>query len=200
VSPNASKLKLLNSMQAVILKLAFCSVVMTFLPDGIAAGPEGLTQEHIVRSALDKAASLLREGRAKQGLSALQAVENLEPDNPWLLFYQGSAHLQLGNAHEAMRSFDRALDILAEFDNPDTQLARRIRQDRRDARRQVFTLNYQAGLAYDTNISFPGDAATGVGLITGRQDGKFASNLEFQYAPIATEDQSLILGGRSGHT
>jgi len=200
VHANGSQLRLLNRIQVTVLVLALGAVVTTVLQAGTATTPTEESQEQIVCSALNEAAGFLKQGRAREALSVLRAVEGFEPDNPWLLFYQGSAHLHLGNAHEAMKSFDRALDLLAKFGNPDPQLARRIRQDRRDARRQVFGMTYQTGLAYDTNVSFLDDAATGLGLITGRRDGKFASSFAFQYAPVATEDHALVLGGRLGHT
>jgi len=153
-----------------------------------------------VGSALESAGTLLQEGKPRAALEALQPIEQIEPKNPWLWFYRGLAHCRLGNAYRALESFDRALEVLAEFGNPDPQLTEAIRKYRRQARCQVLSLNYQTGLAYDTNVSFLGDAATGPGLITGRRDGKFASNFEFQYAPVATEDQALVLSGRLGHT
>lgn len=153
-----------------------------------------------VRSALESAGSFLRIDEPQAALEALQPIEQLEPKNPWLWFYRGLAHDRLGNAYVAMESLDRALDLLAEFGNPDPQLAETIRKHRRRTRRQVLNLNYQTGLAYDTNVSFLGNVAAATDLITGRQDGKFTSNLDFQFAPIATDNQTLVFGGRLGHT
>jgi len=155
---------------------------------------------HGVGSTLESAGALLLEGKPRAALDALQPIERFEPRNPWLWFYRGLAHSRLGNAYPAMESFDRALDILAKLGDPDPQLTEAARKHRRLARQQVLNLNCQIGLAYDTNVSFLGDTATGPDLITGRPDGKFASNLDFQYAPIATEEHALVLGGRLGHT
>lgn len=152
-----------------------------------------------VAADLESAATSIQAGQPRAALEALDAVERIEPQNPWLWFYRGLAHLRLGNAYLAMESFDAALDRLAELGDPDPQLTEAARRYRSQARRQAFSLSWQTGLAYDTNVTYLGNVATGPGLISGRKDGKFASGLQLHYAPVAEEDQALVLNVRLDH-
>ncbi|MBN1492439.1 MAG: hypothetical protein JXA69_21180 [Phycisphaerae bacterium] len=154
----------------------------------------------VIRSAFEAAVTHLHAGQPREALEALATVEQREPDNPWLGFYRGLAQSRLGNAYEAIASFDGALDTLAALGDPEPALADSIAWHRREARRQVFSLSYQAGLAYDTNVSFVGDAAVGLGLVSGRSDSKVGSTFGLHYAPLATEDHALSLAARVGHS
>jgi hypothetical protein len=156
--------------------------------------------DNTVRGALESAATLLRSGRDREALEALGPVEAVEPENPWLLFYRGSAQLHLGNFYESMKDFDEALTVLAGMGDPDPELAEKIRRHRREARRQVFSISYQTGLAYDTNVSYLGAGVSGIDLISGRPDGVFGSLFRIDYAPVATEREALAVGVRLGHT
>lgn len=154
-----------------------------------------------VQTALESAAVQLNAGKAREALETLRPVERLEPDNPWLTFYRGMAHLQLGNAYVAMEHFDRALDRLAALGDPEPDLADSARRYRLIARRQTFTASYRAGFAYDTNVSYLGsNVAIGPALISGQSDKAFVSRFELSYAPIATEHDTLALGTRVGNT
>ncbi len=192
--------KLLPRVCLTASALTCWSLAAAPLPVEALAAPAEENQEQVVRDALDSAAELLGQGHARQALSALQPAGKIEPHNPWLLFYQGAAHLQLGAAYEAMADLDRALDLLAGFDDPEPELARQIELLRCTARRQVLKVTYQTGLAFDTNVTFMGDAATGLDLIAGREDGKFSSGLGIHYSPLATERHALTLGARLGHS
>jgi len=154
----------------------------------------------VVQSALDQAAAMLQSDRARAALTALAPAETLEPLNPWLWYYRGLAHMHLRNAYVAIECFDRVLDRLAELGDPDPDLASSARHCRRRARQKVLRVTARAGLAYDTNVSFLGDVAAGLGLVSGEPDGKFGSSAEIWYAPIATEDHELCVAARLGHT
>jgi hypothetical protein len=154
----------------------------------------------VIQSAFESAAGLLNEGRPRAALETLRPVEKLEPDNPWLAFYRGLAHLQLGDAYQAMADFDAGLDRLAALGDPEPDLARSIAHYRRLARRQVLSFTYRVGLAYDTNVSYLGsNVATGPGLISGRPDSELVSRFELGYALLATETDTLAFGVRLGH-
>lgn len=153
-----------------------------------------------VRAALESAAADISAGRARQALAALEPAERLEPDNPWLAFYRGLAHLQLGNAYLAMEQFDRGIEALAALGNPEPDLADAMGRYRQVARRQTLTFSYRMGLAYDTNVSYLGsNVALGTGLISGRRDSEVTSRLELAYAPVATEKDSVTVGVRLDH-
>ncbi len=155
-------------------------------------------------AALESAAQWLHVGRPRQALDALKPVEAAEPDNPWMWFYRGTAHAQLQDPYEAMECYDHALDVLVSLGDPDPELAARIREQRRQARRQVFSMSLSLGHAYDTNVTYLGDNIVGVtgfvGDVTGTSDQKFASSLSAEYAPIATAVQTLATGVRLGHS
>jgi len=152
------------------------------------------------RDALEHAATLLHRGQAQPALDALKTVEKLEPDNPWMWFYRGSAYLQLRRPYDAMAAFDRALAVLAELGDPDPQLAEATRRHRLRARREVFGFAIQTGLAYDTNVTFLEGGASSLGLIAGRDDGLFASTVRMDYAPISDGTDTLTVGARLGHS
>lgn len=151
-----------------------------------------------IRTALESAAASLETGDATAALEALKSVETVEPNNPWLWFYKGRAHALRGYPHEAIAAFDRALDALASLGNPDPPLTERIRADRRMVRRKVTHQSVLLGLAYDSNVTFRGGGATGL-FVSGRGDAKFTSQWLWDYAPIATPDEKLTLGGHVSH-
>lgn len=148
-----------------------------------------------VQADLDDAARLLQADRPRDALQRLRSVEAAEPQNPWLWFYNGLAHFRLGNPYDAMDAFDRARDLLTAYGDPDPLLAGGIRQYRRKARSQVFSLSLNIGVAYDSNVTFLGSGGAGLD-IAGRGDGKFASRFQFIFAPIADERETLSLGVR----
>ena len=156
--------------------------------------------DQAAQSALDRAAAMLQSDHPRSALDALVPVEALEPLNPWLWYYRGLAHTRLRNAYVAIGCFDRALDRLAELGDPDPDLASSARHCRHRARQQILRVSARAGLAYDTNVSFLGDVATGLGLVSGQPDGRFGSSAEIRYAPIVTEDHELSVAARLGHT
>jgi tetratricopeptide (TPR) repeat protein len=153
-----------------------------------------------VQAALESAAVLLQSGHPRAALEALEPVEEAEPDNPWLDFYKGSAQLQLGAPYAALEAYDRALKRLAELGDPDPELAERIRTHRHRARRQVFGISLQTGLAYDTNVTYLGGGSTALGLIAGRDDGRFSSGFNLHYSPVATEEETFTMAVRLGHS
>jgi hypothetical protein len=161
--------------------------------------PESQTPEQIVEQAFDEAAKSLQQGRHGEALGALQAIEAVEPKNPWLWYFRGTTHRSLGDPYKAMEAYDRALDELAAAGNPDPQLVERILWERRAARRQVFSLSAQIGLAYDSNVSFTGDGST-TAIVSGRGDGKFASLLQLDYVPHITNEDAVAVGLRLNHT
>ena len=152
-----------------------------------------------IQALLDSAADLIREGRSRAAMGTLDQAEKLEPQNPWLWFYRGLAEYNQGNVYRAMESFDRATDLLAEFGNPDPKLTEAIGRYRREARRQVLRLDYQAGLAYDTNVSFLGSTGSTLGITSGKPDGKYGQTFDVHYSPLVKRDEVLTIGGRLGH-
>lgn len=166
------------------------------MPLSVYADDEGES----VRDALDRAAFLLNVGNAHDAIDALKMVERHEPNNPWLWFYRGSADLQQDEPYRAMEHLDRATEILVELGDPDPALMRRIRHVRAAARRQVFSLSLTTGLAFDTNVTFLSGGASTLGLIAGEQDGKFASQFQVNFSPIADSQQKLTIGVRTGQT
>lgn len=163
-----------------------------------SARPAQQPPDAIVRNALESAAAALETGDDTGTLQALLPVDAVEPSNPWLWFYRGRAHNMRGYPHEAIAAFDRALNTLAVLGDPDPEFAARVRSDRRRVRRQVVNVSLQLGLAYDTNVTFRGGGTTGP-LISGRGDGKFASQFRWEYAPVATPEEAVTLGGRLAH-
>lgn len=155
--------------------------------------------EETVRKALESAASLLAAGSPEAAIEALQPVERLEPDNPWMWFYRGAAHHQLGAPYKAIECYDHALQVLQGLGDPDPVLAARIRDQRNRARREVFTISTHTGLAYNTNVTFLGGGSEALGLVAGRGSGGFGSGARLSYAPMADERQSLTLGARLDH-
>ena len=153
-----------------------------------------------VREALESAARSLARSEPRAALDALAPVTRAEPDNPWMWFYTGSAHLALREPYPAMESFDRALDVLASLGDPDPALAETIRRHRRTARRQVFHIAARTGVAYDSNVTFLGGGVSGPGLIANQGDGLIASAFQLDFAPIADADQTLTVGARLGHS
>ncbi|MFQ5489201.1 MAG: hypothetical protein ACE5GE_00655 [Phycisphaerae bacterium] len=154
---------------------------------------------HDVRAALEFAATLLAADMPEKALRTLNEVQRREPNNPWLGFYRGTAHVQLGAPYAAMESFDRSLEILASLGDPDPELAERIGRLRSQARRQVFGVSFSLGLAYDTNVTFLGDAGT-LDIIANQPDGRFGSSLRIDFAPLADREQTLTFGARLSHS
>jgi tetratricopeptide (TPR) repeat protein len=150
----------------------------------------------VVRAALESAAQNISKGDPRAALESLNAVDDLEPNNPWLWYYRGSAHQGLGNWYEAMAGFDKAGDLLVSYGNPEPKLLDSIRDARHRARKQVFGMSLTTGLDYDSNVSFLGDGGAGLDLIAGRGDGSFASTFRLAYAPVADDTESLVLGLR----
>ena len=91
--------------------------------------------------------------------------------------------------------------VLDELGNPDPELAHKLGEHRRRARQQVFSLSLQTGLAFDTNVTYLGDSSVSTtDQISGERDGKFASQLRIDYAPIASPTDTLAFGARLDHT
>jgi hypothetical protein len=151
-----------------------------------------------VRGALESAAGQLQRGDARAALDSLATIDAVEPDNPWLWYYRGNAHGLLGDPRQAMKDYSAALSALVALGDPDPQLAQTIQVARRDARRDIFNLFFQTGLAFDSNVTFGGDGATAT-FITDREDGKFASRFQWDYVPMLTDREALTVGGRLAH-
>jgi len=92
------------------------------------------------------------------------------------------------------------LKILADLGDPDPELAEKARLYRYRARRQVFRITLQPGLAYDSNVTYTGTGGTGLGQISGRGDGCSVSDVRIDYAPVATEREALTVGARLADT
>ena len=167
---------------------------------GLSGVPVRAADPFSVREALESAARSLARSEPRAALDALAPVTRAEPDNPWMWFYTGSAHLALREPYPAMESFDRALDVLASLGDPDPALAETIRRHRRTARRQVFHVAARTGVAYDSNVTFLGGGVSGPGLIANQGDGLIASAFQLDFAPIADADQTLTVGARLGHS
>ncbi len=148
-----------------------------------------------VRDALESAAVILQEGHPRAALELLDAVEAKEPRNPWLWFYRGCAWLQLRSPYAAMNALDTAADILHDLGNPAPDLLARIRQVRAGARRQVFNVSFNLGMAYDSNVSYLGDVGT-LDTPAGRGDMRYGLGLRLDLAPIADQRQALTAGTR----
>ena len=148
---------------------------------------------------LEDAAQLLADGRPNAAINTLEAVAQAEPDNPWMLFYRGSAHVMLGNAQQAVDDYDHALKVLEDYGNPDPEFTARIRRHRRHARRSLFNVSIESGLAYDTNVTFLGDDAAGTfDVISGQADEKFATRVQLDASILSDRDQTLAAGLRLG--
>lgn len=146
-----------------------------------------------VETSLQRAAELLAEGKPDAALQTLTNVERTEPKNPWLWFLRGRAHHKLGEPYLAMESFDRALDELASSTAPDEALSDQIRAERRAARREVHSLSLRAGFAYDSNVTYTGG---GVSLVSGQRDYKAFTGVSWDFAPVATRDEAVVVGLR----
>ncbi len=158
-----------------------------------------------VLDALESASQALKSGRPGDALQALDPIERLEPLNPWLWFYRGSAYYQREDYYRAIDCFDSTLDILdglADDDagHPDPELAQAARKLRRRARQQVFSLSFQTGIAFDSNVSFQGSGTAGLDVITGRGDGVFGTGFNATYAPISDGQQRLEVSARLAHS
>lgn len=148
---------------------------------------------------LESAADSLAADRPAEALATLRQAESVEPGNPWLWYYHGLAHLQLEDWYRSMESLDKARDLLAGYGDPDPALAASIREARSRARRRVFHMGMQIGLAYDSNVTFLGDAGDTFDVISGRGDSRFMSRFDFAYAPIADATERLTIRGRLAH-
>gem|GEM_PF-1953260 len=151
-----------------------------------------------VPASLQRAAELLADGKPDAALQTLEPVERTEPKNPWLWFLRGRAHQHLDEPYLAMENFDRALDELASAPTPDEALADRVRAERRTARRTVHSLSLRAGFAYDSNVTFRGGGVSE--LISGQRDYKAFTGLSWDFAPVATRDEAVVVGLRLAHS
>ncbi|MCZ6772110.1 MAG: hypothetical protein O7G83_09020 [Proteobacteria bacterium] len=151
---------------------------------------------------LEAAGKALHEGRPSEALRTLQKVDELEPDNPWLWFYRGLAHHRLEDYHRAVACFDKTLAILKGLDDPySRQLAASAIDFQRRARRKILSLSLETGLAYDSNVTFlGGGTAGGLGLITGRGDGVFATRFDAMFAPVSNALERLEFKTRLNHS
>ncbi len=177
----------------IILRRVFLVVVLCSGFASVTFGQENGDAK--VRSALETAAGHLQRSDARAALDALAPIEQLEPDNPWLWYYRGNAHRILSDPRQAMKDYDVAINSLHALGDPDPQLANTIEVARRNARRDIYSLSLQAGLAYDSNVSFGGSGG-GVTFVAGREDGKFATSFQWDYVPILTEQESVTVGLR----
>ena len=177
----------------------FILVTVSLAPAQVTEPPVA-SDEETVPAALERAGEALLDRRSRLALRALEPVERLEPDNPWLWFYRGWAHEQLGNAHAALRAYDRARDIMIDVGASDQALAELLEEHRRRTQRRVFSFSAVIGLAYDTNVTYGGSQISTFDLITGEDDAKFASYFRFEYAPLLNERETLALSARLGHS
>jgi len=153
-----------------------------------------------VQSHLDAAVVALRMGQPRDALDLLDQVRDVEPDNPWIAFFSGEAFQQLGEPYRALDEYDRALAILNDLDHPDDDLERTVQKRRQAARRQVFTVDVQMGLAYDTNVTFLGGGTSDLDLIANAPDGLFSSGASASWSPIVDRDQVLTFGLRTSQS
>lgn len=162
------------------------------------------TEEQQILDALDAASKALKTGRPGDALDALDPMERLEPYNPWLWYYRGSAYYQREDYYHAIDCFDFTLDILDgltddDAGHPDPELAEATQKLRHRARRQVCSLSFQTGIAYDSNVSFQGSGTAGLDVVTGQGDGVFGTGLNAIYAPISDGEQRLEFSTRLNH-
>ncbi|MBI4718488.1 MAG: hypothetical protein HY763_11825 [Planctomycetes bacterium] len=148
-----------------------------------------------VRAALESAAVHLSQGNPTAALSELATVERLEPENPWLWYYRGSARIALHRPREAVAALDRAERILRNLGDPDPALRRRVREVRALARRQVMAFTLSAGVGYDSNVAYLGSAPT-LGSISGRGDGDFRSGFATDVLLLADDRRRMSAGLR----
>lgn len=153
-----------------------------------------LAAETDVRGALERAAVELNLGRPAAALHALESVAEIEPDNPWLAYYEGAAQLQLDRPYDAMASLDRAWSLTDAAPERDEALRRRIESLRTEARRRVLQVSLRLGIAYDTNVAFLGEGAVTADLVTGDDDWLFESRFSVAFAPIMERGTSLTFG------
>lgn len=166
----------------------------------VASEPARADESQFVQQRLDAAAVALRMGQPRDALGALKQARDVEPDNPWIAFFFGEAHQQLGEPYRALDEYDRALKILDDLDHPDDDLERTVQKRRQTARRQVFSVDVQMGLAYDTNVTFLGGGASDLDLIANVPDGLFSSGASASWSPIADRDQVLTFGLRTSQS
>ncbi|MEK6674580.1 MAG: hypothetical protein AABZ47_02875, partial [Planctomycetota bacterium] len=119
----------------ILILIAFCSVTYELRAQASDEAAPPPTQPVDVQSSLDAATKLLIENRPRELLEAFTPIAAAEPNNPWLSFYRGWAYAQLGDCHRAVASFDESLAQLAALGDPDAELAKRIRLERRRAQR-----------------------------------------------------------------
>ncbi len=178
----------------------FNSLLPLVLFTGTMNVATGADQACDVRQALERAALQLSAGRADAALHALSCVSETEPNNPWLWYYTGAAHLQLGNTYLAIENLARALDLLQESGMSSAGLFDRAGRLHRKAQRSVLQVSLRMGMAYDTNVSFLDDSALREDIIAGEEDGLFESRLTVSFAPIKTRDHSLTFGAEATNT
>jgi len=136
-------------------------------------------------------------GDARAALRRLERVAELEPDNPWVLYYRGAALGMLRQPYAAMEALDAADARLAALGDPDPELRERIAEERARARKQVFELRLEMGLAYDTNVTFTGTGGQDFGFISGRSDGVFGTRAQWSFAPVADDANVLAFNVRT---
>ncbi len=171
----------------------------TITPSTNPDAPITETQQ-TVRSALEHAANQIANRQHAAALESLKPVESLEPDNPWLHYFKGTAHLGLENWYPAMDSYDTATDLLLSYGQPEPQLYETIKRYRTQARRNVFSLSLTTGIAWDSNVSYVGDSGSQANLISGQGDAVFSTRFNIAYAPIANETESLTFVARTHNT
>ncbi len=157
-------------------------------------------QQQTVRTALERAATQIADRQFAAALQTLKPVDPLEPDNPWLHFYRGAAHQGLQNWYPAMESYDNAMDLLLSYGDPEPELFKTIQQYRTQARRNVFSMSLSTGIAWDSNVSYVGDAGSQADLISGQGDAVINTRFNIAYAPIANETETLVLAARTFNT
>ncbi|NOX58938.1 MAG: hypothetical protein GXP29_08790 [Planctomycetes bacterium] len=148
------------------------------------------------RQALEAAAVHVRLGQFDEALVRLAEVEQVEPDNPWMWYYRGSAFTGRGDHYEALRAFDQASSVLSDLGG-DEELSGLILSARTKTRRNVFNFSVSMGLGYDSNVSFLGGGSSDLGFVAGQGNGTFDSSAQIDFAPIATKDQTLAAGFRT---
>lgn len=175
------------SIAAALIPVVAACALAESLPGQDTAG-----RASVAADLAEAAAALARED-APAALRHLDRVAISEPLNPWMLYYRGAALLLLRKPYDAMSAFDAADDRLLELGDPDPALRDRIAEHRRLARRQVFALDLELGLAYSTNVTFTGAGAQEVGLISGRSDGSVGALARWSFAPVATDADLLAV-------
>ncbi len=174
--------------------IVILSILYMMSAFALAQEPDKTTS---VLQSIDSAEKSLRSSQPDKALRALEIVEKLEPQNPWLWYYKGAAYAQLHDPHRAVDMFNTGLQKLHELGDPDPALAKMITYARRETRRQFFVLSWQLGLAHDSNVTFEGGGQTG-DFISGTSDNVVGSTLRMEYALTVTATEKFTIGARAG--